>query len=698
MKKALKAVAIVVLVVVVLFIFATVALNVLVKPEFIRNQITRFVSEKMHREIKIQGRLTWSLFPRITVRANHLSLGNPDGFMPDNGSFLEIQQLDLGLELLPLLEGKAAVNHLAVNGMTAHFIVNAQGNKNWEVGSTKINEKPDVNIQDTTKKTDPLNLHMQSMLITNSTISYEDLSKKQKAMLTNVNVKSNNISENHPFNFSASSDFDLGNQRKGTAEVSTEILIQSNGKQIQLGNLQSRSQIQLPGMSPIKLIMSGSLLADIDRKHFSLTEFEGSLDAAQFSGAIETDYSNDPPTILAKLKVNAQPKRFFALMNQALPAFQDSTALSQMSGRFEIQATPNSFIINKLQLTLDNSTLTGSAGVSDFSKKIFQFGLSLDQLDLDRYKVKNASASTAVPASSGAPSAAANKKGAAAAPPAAIKGWGGAGSLSIGSLKTANMTLNNTTMSVSANQGIYNVNPVKTYVYQGSYIGQLTYNSLTSNVNLKGALTGVDVQPLAKDLSSITKLQVSGKADINENLTTQGSSVNDLVRNLNGNVLLVLNNGVLHGIDLPYYYALGKSLLDKQSTLTVTNTNQTQFGNLSGSFNISQGVATNNDLLLQGSVLQAKGQGTFDLVNQKINYQLTVTPGAINNQPIPLKITGTFDKVLIAPDIEAIAKTQLQQQAKKQLQGKVTDLLEKNVGKETTDKIVKSITGLIPSQ
>ncbi|MBI5447463.1 MAG: AsmA family protein [Gammaproteobacteria bacterium] len=688
--KALKIFFMVLLVTVVLFVFLTVMLNVFFKPEFMRNHITRIVSEKIHREVSLKGNLSWSLFPRIKLSATHLELGNPEGFVANDPSFVTVQRLDLGLGLLPLLTGKVVVNHLAVDGMVGHFVVDRNGHKNWEMAPASVKQNDTANSPPVVSNK-PINLEIQSVALTNSHFSYEDISKKQKIMLDNVNVRSTHIAPAQPFDFSVSTAFDLGGQRSGQMNMTSEVLFQPDLKQIQLGNLQIQSQINMPSMKPVKLVISGQILADVDKQHLALTEFDGKIDAVHVSGELETNYQGDTPVVLAKLKVDPfDPKRIFAIANQPFPVFQSSSAMNQISAKFELQATPNSLLLNKLQLTLDNSMLTGAVGVTDFAKKIFQFGLSLDQLDLNQYKMKSVGS---MPAKT-SPAVSSRKTS-----PAAVKGWGGVGSISVGSLKLADMILNNTQLSVLASQGIYTINPIKTYVYGGSYIGQLTLNSVTSSVSAKGALMGVDVQSLAKDLSPITQVQLTGKADINHLLSTRGNSLDECVRNLNGNMLFVLKNGVLKGIDVPYYYALGKSLLNSKQALTqTTNTNQTEFGTLSGSMLFNQGVATNNDLLLQGPVFQAKGQGDFDLVNQRINYQLTISASALTDQSIPLKITGPFNKVSILPDVEVIAKEQLKQQAKKQLQGKVSDYLEKKVGKDAASSIVEGLGGLLQKQ
>lgn len=694
MKKFLKIASVTVLILIVLFIFLTVGLNVFLKPEFMRKKVSAYVSEKIHRQIAINGDLTWAVFPRIKVTLNHLDLGNPDGFMPNDKHFVEIQRMDLGLGLFPLLRGELEVNYLALRGVNVHLIKNTQGQTNWDM-SQSLNAMNPSSSSKTEAKVNKMASNVEvkvgSIFVSNVNVSYQDLLKKETYAVQDLTITASHIRANKPFDLSVSTNFDAGSKINGNLSFASEVLFNPSMTQLQFGNMQLESALNVPGMNPLALIIKGSAMVDLDKKHLMLTEFDGNFDAAHLSGEIQTDFSNPAmPSILGKMQLSpVNPKKLYALAKQVFPNFSNTNALRKVSGSFELSASPKSFMLNKLQLNVDGSSLSGSIGVTDLTKKIFQFSLSLDQLNLDLYKMAEANASPAATTSKNekAPSAAAG-----ASP---LRQWGGTGSMSIGRISSGNIVLNNTNFLLSASQGIFNVNPIKTNVFQGNYIGQATYNAWLSSFNVKGAMTGIDAGEFMKNMTSITKVQISGKADINQSLSSRGTSGQAIMQNLNGNVLFVFKNGVLHGIDIPYYFSLGKAMVNGQKLSSVTNTNQTQFGNMTGSFTINQGVASNTDFLLQGPVLQAKGSGTADLINQQIHYQLLVSSNALGNQTIPLKISGPFKNPSISPDIQTILKEQVTDQLKKQVNGKVSEVLQKNVGKDTSDAIVKGINSLL---
>jgi AsmA protein len=78
-------------------------------------------------------------------------------------------------------------------------------------------------------------------------------------------------------------------------------------------------------------------------------------------------------------------------------------------------------------------------------------------------------------------------------------------------------------------------------------------------------------------------------------------------------------------------------------------------------------------LTISSPALRVTGQGSANLVNKGINFQMLASvlksPGA-SFADIPLKITGTYVDPTVTPDVEELAKGQLKQ--------KIQDVLKKN--------------------
>ena len=85
-------------------------------------------------------------------------------------------------------------------------------------------------------------------------------------------------------------------------------------------------------------------------------------------------------------------------------------------------------------------------------------------------------------------------------------------------------------------------------------------------------LTNVQMQPLMKDMAPHAKLTLAGAGNVDLQVTTSGSSGDDIIRHLNGTGHLALANGVLQGIDIPYQLDNASALVRRESP-TRTNTN-----------------------------------------------------------------------------------------------------------------------------
>jgi len=132
-----------------------------------------------------------------------------------------------------------------------------------------------------------------------------------------------------------------------------------------------------------------------------------------------------------------------------------------------------------------------------------------------------------------------------------------------------------------------------------------------------------------------------------------------------------LDNGAVEGIDLWFEINRAIALFQKQPP-SGTSTGRTTFETFKASADIVNGLATTKDLNIASQNLRVTGQGTTNLVTEAIDYQvkasLSKTAGrnASSLADIPLTITGNMTSPKIRPDLEALAKAQVQQQLGKQ--------------------------------
>ncbi len=217
----------------------------------------------------------------------------------------------------------------------------------------------------------------------------------------------------------------------------------------------------------------------------------------------------------------------------------------------------------------------------------------------------------------------------------------------------------------------------------------------TPQYTISAIFTGIQVESLLTELADITRVRVSGSGDLSANVTASGNSSSDIKQTLSGSTKFSISNGVLYGIDIPYYSNVADLLLKKQMP-TGNNTHQTSFGDLTGTATITNGLVSNNDLLVQSPELTVTGKGTADLVSEQLNYEMNiqrVSNGAPQGPDIPLIIKGTFNHPVIKPDISEILKSQVAKQLEQQVTKKLENVIgDGNVGQQL-QKGLKSLFG-----
>jgi len=115
--------------------------------------------------------------------------------------------------------------------------------------------------------------------------------------------------------------------------------------------------------------------------------------------------------------------------------------------------------------------------------------------------------------------------------------------------------------------------------------------------------------------------------------------------------------------------------------------NQTDFSELTGSLNISQGQVRNNDLVAKSPLLRVNGKGNADLVAEKVDYLLSVsvvgtTKGQggkelddLKNLTIPIKITGNLTDPSYGLDMGKLLESQAKEKVKEQVEKRLGDQL-----------------------
>lgn len=479
------------------------------------------------------------------------------------------------------------------------------------------------------------------------------------------------------------------------ASLNGELQSQLDSQQHELSGFSLTGTITDPALpgGEADIRVNSDIQANLNEETVSLADLAVQVQDMMVNGQLNASkILSDNPTYQGNIQVSPFSLRQLASdMDIELPPMADENTLETVEMRTGLAGTANSVQLNDLQLTLDQSQLTGSFSVEDFKTLALRFDLNLDEIDADRYlppPADNAdqNANAGSDNNGGANNGNANNGGG-ELPLEPLRDINAKGTLKIGKLKASGINSRNIVITVDAENGLIRLNPLQADMYEGQYRGNITADAREDRLKLSldENLSGIQAGPLLDDLTGEGK--IAGTVNANAKLTGQGRDVSGIKQTLSGNGAFEFKDGALKGINIAQTIRNAQARLKGQQPSSDAP-QQTDFSALSGSFTADNGLVENTDLELTSPLLRVNGSGTADLVSEAIDYALRVSiVGSLEGQggqalselkgiTIPLKIGGSFSEPKPSVDLENLLK----EQASGELKSKAEEKLREKLG------------------
>lgn len=364
----------------------------------------------------------------------------------------------------------------------------------------------------------------------------------------------------------------------------------------------------------------------------------------------------------------------------AFELVRDRAAPVKLALDSRVTATADALKLAHLDLKLDDSRLQGGLEIRNFASPAVHFDLALDRLDLDRYLAPDQPATK--------PAAAKPVKPAGAEKPveiplAVLRALDVNGKLDIGQLKAFGARSSEAQIRIQARHGLITLGPNSAKLYGGGYRGQTVLDARgpVPQLQLDEKLEQVQVGPLLKDMQLFGNY--SGTGQIVLALTSRGFDTRQFRQNLNGTANIAFRDGRIEGVDLAKVVEQARALYDaargKPVAVKAGASDATVFKSLTAHVVVSDGIARNDDLVLDGQNLRATGRGSADLVRETLDYALKVT---LTEDPtrrgatVPVLVSGTFASPSYNVDFGELLKEKAQKQIDKQLEKGLERLLQ----------------------
>ncbi len=427
-----------------------------------------------------------------------------------------------------------------------------------------------------------------------------------------------------------------------------------------------------------------NIAVNLSQQTLSVSGLKLNAGDLNLSADISGDQIIDNPVFKGPIKI--APFNLAQFLNKlaiSLPEMKDSKALNQLSVVFNLQATKDSAVLKNLVINLDNSKITGSASVKNFSKPASNFNINIDSIDADRYlppeSTEQAKNKSATPASVAIASAQ-------LFPVDTLRKLNTNGQLSIGSLIINQLSMKGINLKLNANKGSIKTKQAIKQLYQGSYSGNSSINvqNKTPLLTLNEKLSGIQIEPLLQALKVET--QMSGVINATAKIQGWGNSTPAIKSSLAGNVNFSVKDSIIKGFNLQKIIDSGRQLLKGKPLPEKNKKDQTVFSIIKGTATIKNGLLKNDDLLAESSKVRVVGNGTANLATNALDYTIDARllkpkeKDKFKGIPLAIKITGTFDEPSYKLDLESMVKAKYKDKIDKVIDDKVLKKLDEKLG------------------
>jgi AsmA protein len=175
-----------------------------------------------------------------------------------------------------------------------------------------------------------------------------------------------------------------------------------------------------------------------------------------------------------------------------------------------------------------------------------------------------------------------------------------------------------------------------------------------ADIKAQFQFTDIDLLACGSDLFGINKL--SGRGNLNVSLAASGSSPFGLAQSLDGTATLAAHDGALAGINV-------EQLLRRLERRPLSGAGSfrggtTPFDNLTVSLKFADGVATTEDVRIEGPATRVTLTGTSSVPSRE--YDLKGTASLMSNGTssfdLPFVVQGPWDDPLIFPDPDSLIR------------------------------------------
>ncbi len=720
---------------------AAVAIAVaVINPNDYKPQIEAAVEKQTNLDLMLEGDIGWSFIP-LGLELNEVE-ANLDG-----ERFVALEQLIAQIDFWSLIAMSPQVNTFLLNGLDAHLEVNEQGEGNWtrimreqtataEAGTDAAEQQPAQETAEPEPQSasgEALNFNVENVEISNASVHYNDLSTGQSVTLEDFTVTASDITLGSEFPLDIRFRVETS-QPQFAVDGSINARIQANQALNEFAVSGLNAVFDMSGEpfggESVTAELAGSLAANLENETASLSDFSASLANLSLNTNLNVKGFGDKPALDGRIEISEFSLKEL-LNNLGQPAIEttDPEVLKAIALSTNLGGEPGVVALSDLVLTLDDTRFNGG-GSYNLATGGLVFDLEGDKLNADRYLPPSAEGDSPE-AGNGETQADSDTQTAAASQPETdllpldtLRTLLLDIDFGLGELIVSNLTINDIAASTTAKDGLLQVDEFSGKLYYGSFGANATIDARTDNPKwrIRSDVTNVQTLPLLTDLAEVDML--SGGANLKVAVDTTGNRISALRENANGEISFNLAEGEFRQMNLTRMACQGIALANQESLTTTDWGTTTPFNDMRGTLKIDGNTLNNTDLVAALAGMRLEGNGTVDLEQTDLDYELGLrivgeihrdeacrVTEYVENVVIPVECRGNFAedpaglcsfdgsrfrdtlKDIAANAAKAKAREEVDR-AKEKAEEKVQEKLKEKLGEDAGEKVKDALKGL----
>ena len=693
-------------IVVALLLFAVLVFVATFDANNYKPQIIEQVEKATGRDFSIDGDIELSVFPWVGLQVEDVTLGNATGFKAEQ--FAAIKQLDVKVNVLPLLKKEVQINTIRLHGLNISLEVAEDKSNNWS-GLTQSDAVDDLakesDIAETKVDTaeeegsvSPLqSLQVEGFEFVDAVIRYDDRSSNTKATVSEINLTTSAIQFDQPVEVQFSARVESNQPAIDTRlKLTTRLSFNKEFTEFNLRDfiftivVNANEFIKQDEQVEIK----SSIDVSMDEQRLILKQLQ--IAALGTNTQADVTVSQFLQTPLIQGDIEIQPFNAVEVAKRVgveLPVMAKADALHHVALKTKIKLQGEKLQANDFSLSLDDSTLTGWLHVINISKQQLRYDLAFDQLNINDYlpPVTEEMSETAVAAGVESPDGSAG--GTATGdekielPVEMMRQLDLQGDFRIAALVVKEYSIKQLLMSTKAQNGLIEIKPLSMQVLQGQLGSTIKLNvqkakpAYAINLDLNQIQVGPVVNPFLDGVMGEKELTMKGAVNLAMAVKTTGDSVNQLKQASKGQIVFDMKQTEVKGFDPEFFmrsaiadyvdskgFGLSKTIMGKYKPREVT-----VFDKIHSTVNLANGKARTNDFLMDSKRVQVTAKGHVDIMQDTLDVTSSVKlPRAktaaekIFDEPVFVRVHGPFAALEYDIDTDRLKKS-------------TTDVLEKEV-------------------